>query len=405
MRIAYVVNQYPKVSHSFIRREIQALERAGTDVQRIAMRGWRDELVDAEDTRERERVRYVLRGGALPLLGAATYCLMTRPGRFATALALAWRTSRGSDKGRWRHFVYFLEACLVARWVGRDRVCHLHAHFGTNSTDVAMLAAGLAGVGFSFTVHGPEEFDRSHAIALAEKVARARFVVAVSSFGRSQLYRILAPAHWAKVHVVRCGLDRSSFGHAEVCPNAGPRLVCVGRICEQKGQLLLVDALAALRERGVPFMIVFAGDGELRGELERRIDARGLRDAARITGWISGPQVQHELLQARALVLPSFAEGLPVVIMEAMALGRPVVTTFVAGIPELVAHGETGWLVPAGDVPALADAIERCLAADVPTLARVGGQARQRVLEQHDVDVEARRLMQLFREAGAGLAA
>jgi glycosyltransferase involved in cell wall biosynthesis len=399
LHVAYLINQYPMVSHSFIRREILALERRGVRVQRIALRGWTGPLAGADDVLERERTQHVLAGGAGALIASLARMLLTRPGRALSVLGEALRMARGSDRSLPYHLVYFAEACVAADWIERSGARHLHAHFGTNSAEVAMLAARLASIGFSFTVHGPEEFDRPQAIGLAEKIARSDFVVAISSFGRSQLLRWTAFAQWPKVHVVHCGIDRSygeTGASGEPSTQAPRRLVCVGRICEQKGQLLLLSAMRRVLDRGADFELVLAGDGEMRAEVERLCAELDLASRVRITGWISGDQVRDELLGARALVLPSFAEGLPVVIMEAMALARPVISTYVAGIPELVRAGETGWLVPAGDVDALVDAIEACLRADAATLAAMGEAGRQRVLARHDVDVEAARLAVLF---------
>jgi glycosyltransferase involved in cell wall biosynthesis len=252
---------------------------------------------------------------------------------------------------------------------------------------------------YSFTAHGPEEFDGARFIGLAEKVRRAAFVVAISSFGRSQLYRWIDHAQWGKIHVVHCGLGAEFRNEAGLGPSGAARLVCVGRLCEQKGQLLLIAAMRKVLDRGRTFELVLAGDGEMRSDLEALIRALHLEAHVRITGWISGEQVRQEVLAARALVLASFAEGLPVVIMEAMALRRPVLSTFVAGIPELVVAGESGWLFPAGDVEALADAIQNCLAATASELDAMGVAARARVLVRHDIDVEASRLHGLIQHA------
>ena len=176
---------------------------------------------------------------------------------------------------------------------------------------------------------------------------------------------------------------------------AARRLVCVGRLCEQKGQLLLVEAARRLAAQGIEFELVLAGDGELRSEIEALIGRYKLQDRVRITGWISGDEVREQILAARALVLPSFAEGLPIVIMEAMALKRPVISTFVAGIPELVHPGEHGWLVPAGDVEALADVMRACLETPVETLVRMGEAAHKRVLERHSVDTRGSQAQQV----------
>jgi colanic acid/amylovoran biosynthesis glycosyltransferase len=396
MRIAYLVNQYPKVSHSFIRREILALERQGVEVVRIALRGWDGELVDEEDHLERERTRYVLGEGASALLLAVTRVLLTRPVRLVQALALAWRTGRRADRPLPVHLAYLAEACLIESWLRETGVQHLHAHFGTNSAEVAMLVRTLGGPPWSFTVHGPEEFDKRDLIGLADKIRNCAFVVAVSSYGRSQLYRCVEHRHWPKVHVVHCGLEPTFLATPARLPNAARRLVCVGRLCEQKGQQLLVDAAQRLLASGSDFELVLVGDGEMRADIEALALRYGLQSRVRITGWMSGAQVREEILAARALVLPSFAEGLPVVIMEAMALRRPVISTFVAGIPELVQPGKHGWLVPAGDAEALAHAMRACLDTPAHQLACMGEAAHKRVLERHSVDIEAGKIVELF---------
>jgi colanic acid/amylovoran biosynthesis glycosyltransferase len=402
MRIAYLVNQYPKVSHSFIRREILALERRGVEVVRIALRVWDGELLDEEDQLERERTRYVLREGAPALLLALTRMLLTRPVCLMRALALAWRMGRRADRPRPVHLAYLAEACRIEPWLREAGIEHLHAHFGTNSAEVAMLVRTLGGPPWSFTVHGPEEFDKRDLIGLADKIRHCAFVVAISSYGRSQLYRCVEHGHWPKVNVVHCGLEPTFLATPARPPSGARRLVCVGRLCEQKGQQLLVEAVQRLSALGEDFDLVLAGDGEMRADIEALIARYGLQARVRITGWISGEQVREEILAARALVLPSFAEGLPVVIMEAMALRRPVISTFVAGIPELVQPGRHGWLVPAGDVEALAHAMQACLDAPAHQLAGMGEAAHSRVRERHNVDIEAAKLAKLFHGVGRG---
>ena len=401
MKIAYLVNQYPKVSHSFIRREILALERQGFDVLRIAIRGWDGELVDADDLRERDRTRYVLEDGMASLLLAAARMFIAAPGRFLEALVLALKMGWRADRSWPFHLIYLAEASRMVPWMARFGVRHLHAHFGTNSAEVALLATALGGPPFSFTVHGPEEFDKPQFLHIREKVRRSAFVAAISSFGRSQLMRWIDYADWPKVQVVHCGLEPVFHAGAAVPIPSALRIVCVGRLCEQKGQLLLIEALALLQKKGLVLDLVLAGDGEMRAELELLIAQRQLQDRVRITGWISSDQVRAEILAARALVLPSFAEGLPVVIMEAMALRRPVLTTYVAGIPELVLPGINGWLFPAGDVDALAAALEAFLATPLSVLETMGEAGHQRVLERHAVDIEAAKLARLFRASAA----
>ncbi len=397
MRIAYLVNHYPTVTHGFIRSEILALERCGVEILRIALREWDAAPLDAENQLERERTRYVLREGAPALLIAQGRMLLTRPVRLLQALALALRMSHRAERPVPAHLAYLAEACCIEPWLRAAGIEHVHAHFGTNSAEVAMLVHALGGPQWSFTVHGTESFDNPRLIGLAKKVRNCAFVVAVSSHGRSQLYRLVEHELWYKVQVVYCGLELAFHATATRPSSTARRLVCVGRLSEEKGQLLLVEAAQRLAAQGVEFELVLAGDGELRPDIEALVKYHNLQARVRITGWISREQVRDEILAARALVLPSFAEGLPIVIMEAMALKRPVISTFVGGIPELVHPGENGWLVPAGDVEALADVMRACLETSVETLARMGEAAHKLVSERHSVDTQAAKLDKLFK--------
>jgi glycosyltransferase involved in cell wall biosynthesis len=399
--VAYFINQYPKVSHSFIRREILALEQQGLEIERIALRGWSDHIVDADDMRERTKTRYVLEQGLPALLFAMLHALLASPLRLVSALALAARMGWRSERPMLYHLIYVAEACRMLPWLKSAGVQHIHAHFGTNSAEIVMLANTLGGPSYSFTVHGTEVFDKPEFLGLAEKVRRAAFVVTVSSFGRGQIYRWIDHADWPKVLVVHCGLEPAFHSVAPTPPPAAPRLVCVGRLSGEKGQLLLIEACHRLAQKGLPFELVLAGDGEMRPELEALIARHGLGDRVRITGWISSDLVRDEILAARGLVLPSFAEGLPVVIMEAMALRRPVIATYVGGIPELVRPGENGWLVPAGSVDDLAMALEDFMRTPDDVLLRMADAAYERVVARHDIDTEAAKLARLYRDSAS----
>jgi colanic acid/amylovoran biosynthesis glycosyltransferase len=399
LRIAYLINQYPKVSHTFIRREILALERRGVKVARFALRGWDTSCVDVEDVREQARTRYVLQQGTAPLVIASARTLFTSPVPFWGALRLALRMCRWSDRPLIYHLIYLAEACRLVPWLRNCGAAHVHAHFGTNAAEVVMLARALGGPSYSITVHGPEEFDKPHALSLGEKVRRSAFTVAISSFARSQIYRWIDRTHWPKVNVVHCGIEPAFHEGSFPRVLAAPRLVCLGRLSPEKGQLLLIEAATLLAAKGLPFELTLVGDGPMRRAIEALVTERGLDGRIKLTGSVSIERVRDELLNARALVLPSFAEGLPVVIMEAMALRRPVLTTWVAGIPELVRHGVDGWLFPAGSVTSLAEAMEDCLQRPVEELWVMGDSARARVLERHSVEEQAVRLDELFTHA------
>jgi glycosyltransferase involved in cell wall biosynthesis len=277
----------------------------------------------------------------------------------------------------------------------------VHAHFGTNPATVALLCRALGGPPWSFTVHGPEEFDRPEQLGLGEKIARAAFAVAVSDFGRSQLCRWSAPEAWERLHVVHCGLDDDFLAAPAAPVPEARRLVCVGRLAGQKGQPFLVEAAARLRSEGLRFEVELVGDGPVRAELEAQIRRRGVGEEVRLVGWADAAGVRGRLRAARAMVLPSLAEGLPVAVMEAFALGRPVISTRLAGIPELVRPGENGWLVTPARVDELVDAMREALTAPVERLEALGRAGRERVAREFRAATEAATLEGLFRGARA----
>ena len=401
MKLGYLVNTYPRASHSFIRREIHALERAGLAVHRFAMRSDRGALVDPADLAEDDLTEHVLRAGVKRLVPTALKWLATHPRQSLTALQLALACGRRGaggtpgTGGRARHMIYLIEAAYIAARARTLGLTHIHAHFGTNSSTVAMLAHALGGPTYSFTTHGPEEFDAPRALALDLKLQNAAFAVAISSYGRSQLARWCPPALWPNIQVVHCGIEPAMFTAPPPLPTHGPHLVAIGRLSGQKGFALLVEAIAIVVKTLPSLHLTLVGDGELRPQIEAAIADHGLAAHITLTGWLPEAGVRAALHDATALILPSFAEGLPVVIMEAMAAARPIIATAIAGIPELVTP-DCGWLVPAGDAQALADAIATLAKTPPETLAQMGQSARTRVLTRHNIDTEAAKLRGLF---------
>lgn len=404
VKLAYLVNTYPRASHTFIRREIQALERIAIPVHRFAMRSDRAALIDAGDIAEDFRTEHVLEMGAFRLLSTALLWLVTHPAATLVALASAFACgARGAGGpsgtgGRLRHLIYLVEAAYIARRCHDLGIGHLHAHFGTNSATVALLAHALGGPRYSFTVHGPEEFDAPHALSLRQKIEGAAFVVAISSFGRSQLCRWVAPAHWDKIKVVHCGIEPDRFPQPMPLPPGGPHLVAVGRLAPQKGFGILIEAMALAAPALPDLHLTLVGDGELQGQIKGMTDKFGLGPRITLTGWQDEEGVRRALDAAQALILPSFAEGLPMVLMEAMANGRPVIATAIAGVPELV-NRDCGWVVPAGDAMALATAIHALAQMPADRLAEMGRAARQTVFDRHDIDQLASALARHFHEA------
>ena len=412
MKVLYLVNLYPKVSHTFIRREIEGVEACGVEVERVSLRRVSEPLVDPVDRAEELRTWVVLDAGVVGLLRAVLSIALRRPRRLCSALRDAIRLGRRSERGVVYHIAYLAEACALAcRYA--SGIDHVHAHFATNPAAVALLWNRLGGPPYSFTAHGTLDFDNPPAVSLAEKIHRARFAIAVCQYGRGQMMRWTDEADWNKLHVVRCGVEESFLDQAPVPIPSAPRLVCVARFSPEKALSVLLRALHRLVSEGREVELILAGDGPEREKLCALIAELGLGQHVRLTGLLSGPQVREAILGARAMVLTSFSEGLPVVIMEALALGRPVVASSITGIPELIQQGVTGWLFPVGSIEELAQALREVLERSPNELALLGRQGAQRVARLHDARVEAARLAQLFqsgsdqheRQSASGLTA
>jgi glycosyltransferase involved in cell wall biosynthesis len=394
VRLAYLCNLYPAVSHSFVRREIEGVEAAGHEVHRFSLRPPRADLKDEADLREAAKTEVVLRKGALQLLIAALLLTLSRPRLTFRAISAARGLSGAGINQKFRHFAYWLEAAWLTRRLERLRVEHVHAHFGTNPVAVAMIVRAWGGPPFSVTVHGPNEFDSPVHLSLSRKIAAARLVAGISAYGRSQLMRWSSPADWGKIKIIRCGLGPDFLNRTPIPVQPDSKeFVCIARLAAAKGLPLLIEASARLRDRGEQFTVTIIGDGELRSSLEEQIRREKLEDYVRLAGIRSSADIREHLESARAFVLPSFAEGLPVVIMEALALARPVVTTRIAGIPELV-DDQCGWVITPGSVEELVGALSAALHASSEELDRRGRVGRERVVTLHDARRNAAELVE-----------
>jgi glycosyltransferase involved in cell wall biosynthesis len=397
--LGYLTNQYGRASDTFIRQEVLGLRARGHQVHTFSVRR-PDDYVESEDIlRERAGTTYLLQVSPLFLLVNAFARLLRYPRSTLRASVIAWKTKRPGFKGAlWQAF-YFVEAAWLARCITRGKIEHLHNHIATNSASVCMLAATMAGVSWSMTVHGPHEFVDPSGWAFPHKLQSATFTAFISEFARSQAMWHSPAAAWPRFQIVRCGLDRGFLDAPATPAPLQPRFVFVGRLAPEKGVTLLMDAVASLGARGLAVQLVVIGDGPCRGELERRIARGHLQEVVKLLGWQSTQRVREEILASRALVLPSFAEGLPIVLMEALALHRPVIATQVAGIPELVEHGVNGWLVPPGSVDALCRALHEVLRASPLELSEMGKAGARRVRERHDASSSVAALEALFTQA------
>lgn len=289
---------------------------------------------------------------------------------------------------------YLGEAILIAYWLHRHRIEHLHCHFGNAASNAAMLAARIARLPWSITFHGIDLDEPEH-FRHADKLADCRFAVCISKFGRSRLMYSTPAEQWHKIHLVRCGLPFPEASTLTDLPGQG-RILCVARLSAEKGHIILLQALAKLHQRGMNFFCTMVGDGPMRSQLEQMVVKLGLSGKVSFAGALPPDAVSEQNRQSDLLVLASFGEGIPVALMEAMSHQRPVVATYVGGIPELVRDGHNGYLVPAGSVGDLAEALERLL-SNVDDARIMGKHGRATVAEGYRLDVAATRLAALFR--------
>jgi colanic acid/amylovoran biosynthesis glycosyltransferase len=399
-RIGYLTSGYPAVSHTFITREVEALRALGVDVRTFGIRRAPPEtLLTEHDRRIADETFAVFPIDRRRLVRVHARALRSHPVRYLMTLRRALRLSPGGARATLWHLFYFVEAIYLWDELEAQEIRHVHAHFANVASAVAMLVAIYGqGMSWSFTMHGPTEFDDVTMYALAQKVRSSAFVACISDHCRAQLMKLVQPEYWSKLHVVRCGLDLEDLSPPDVdcVSSAGPlQVLCVGRLVPDKGQLLLLEAMAELCRRGVAAALTLVGDGPDRDALAQAAQCLAISDSVTFRGSLEPNDVAALYRTTDVFCLPSFAEGLPVVLMEAMAHGLPVVTTRIAGISELVEDGVNGAVVPAGRVDRLADELAR-LAADPVLRARWGQAGSERVRREYDIRGSAQRLARLL---------
>lgn len=393
-RIAYLSGRYPAVSLTFIQREIEALRELGAEIVTCSIRRTPpSEHPGPAEKAEAAATFYVIDAAKNPMtLLAAQAPALLEPRRYFSTLALAWRTRSSGLKAWLYQLFYFVEATVLARHLKSEGVERVHNHFISGSATVTMLAARLAGLPYSFTLHGPADLIEPRRWRLDEKIARAEFVACISHYARSQAMLQSAAEDWVKLRIIHCGVMPERYRPGDK-GEEGLHLVFVGRLAPVKGLRVLLEALEEAAKRVPGLRLTIVGDGEERAALEAL--ARPLGDLVRFTGYLSQDEVSEMLASADAVVLPSFAEGVPVVLMEAMAAEVPVIATRVAGVAELVEDGVSGFVVPPGDPAALVEGIV-ALASDAGRRKKMGKAGRVKVEAEFDVRREAARLLSLF---------
>lgn len=389
MRVTYFTNTYPAVSHTFIKREILALERLGYEIQRVTIRAAQGGLVDEEDRAEAGKTIALT---AIPRARSAAMLLRRiahRPAACFAALRFGLRLARRGGISSGKMIAYTIEAALLAELCDEQDSRLLRVHFGTNGAAVARLCRRMGGPPYSIAYHGPDDFDAPVKWDVAGVIDESAFVTAISRFCTAQLRRWAPLEQWDKIAIVRCGVDERFLTPAPL-PAQRPRRLCtIARIAPPKGLPVLIDAIAEANARGATVELDVVGDGPLRAGLGQRCKALGIERVVRFHGALSGEDVRRVITGASGMVVASFAEGVPVVLMEAMGMGRPAIATRIMGIPELVADGESGWLVNPAD---LSDLVRAILAFDAATdedLSRMGAAAHQAVLASHSIQGQA----------------
>ncbi len=400
LRIAYLTSRYPAISHTFIFREVLRLRERGIDV-RVASINEPDrpaEDMPIDEASESEKTFYVKRQGAWRALITTAVAVAVSPLDVLRGLTLAIQLAGADIRRIVLHLFYFVEALLLIDWMKRNRLTHLHVHFATAVATVALLAARISRTPFSMTVHGPDEFFDVSRYSLKTKVEEAAFICCIGEFCKSQLMKEVDPRYWPKLVTVPLGVDLEEFApqdHPGTLPEF--RMLCVGRLVPQKGQHILLDAMARLASMGRQAHLTLVGDGPHRASLERLVHEQGLANRVTFTGPQNRNRVRGYLAESDLFVLPSFAEGIPVALMEAMAMEVPCISTYVAGIPELIRSGCDGELVPASDADALAAAIARLMEDD--SLRReMGRSSRRRIGEKYNLEKNIGLLAETFRE-------
>ncbi|MEI7787370.1 MAG: glycosyltransferase family 4 protein [Chlorobiaceae bacterium] len=394
--IAYLCSEYPAISHTFIYREIESLRKAGMIVHTASIHKPTNlSMMTSAEQLEAEHTMMVLSQSISSIIGAHLHCILKKPAGYLRMTAGAWKLLTKGPKSPVKALAYFAEAGILLQWLHRLGITHIHEHFANPTAIVAMLMKTYGGISYSLSVHGPDIFYRVDSAMLEEKIKEAAFVRCISHYCLSQIMRISEPAKWHKLHIVRCGVNPDLYTVRTEPHNAIPNILCVGRLVPAKGQQILLEASILLKKRGIKFHLTFVGDGPDKNALEQFVVSSSLSGSVTFTGALGQDKVHSYYDNADLFVLASFAEGVPVVLMEAMAKEIPVISTRITGIPELIEHEHDGLLATPGDREDLALQIRKLL--DNPDLRRELGQAgRKKVSSLYNQHINNQQMVNLF---------
>jgi glycosyltransferase involved in cell wall biosynthesis len=397
MKIGYLISQYPAVNHTYILREVLSLRRRGVEVLPVSVR--RPDRAAAalseEEAAEAQQTFSVLGAGAGYAFAINLRVLMRHPIRYIRGLGYAWALTRGTPRLMLSYTVYFFEAVVAGHYFTSRGVQNVHTHFAST---VLLLLSKVFPIRYSMTLHGSGEFVNVAEFHLAEKVRQAQFVITISHFGRSQVLNASDLTQWRKVFVVPLGVDTEEYAPAPPRPRAAGaplRLISVGHLSRVKGFPILIEAVHMLRRQGRNVELTLVGEGSCRFELEALVTALALGECVRIVGACNHDRIPQYLAGSDVFVLSSFLEGIPVVLMEAMAMELPCVATRITGIPEIIDDGIDGLLVPPASAEGIAEKIGQ-LVDDESLARRLAVAGRAKVLARYELHRNADRLCEVF---------
>lgn len=400
-QIGYLISRYPAYSHTFIQREVEGLREKGLTIFTASINPT-DIPEDSLSPTNREETRqtfYVKNQGVLKALGIFACHFIKNPIKLFKGLFFSLSLAKYDLKRMIFHVFYFVEAVLIYNWMKTNKLNHLHVHFANPASTVAMIASKIFPITFSMTIHGPDEFYDVTSNFLKEKIERAKFIFCISYYTQSQVMRLVNPNFWGKLQVCYLGIDPNKYNPRDkqtpLLSGRPIQILSVGRLSPNKGQRILLEAFKALKQEGKNIQLTLVGDGPDRKELEQWVVKNDLDNVVIFKGALEANLVIDFFKTSDLFALTSFAEGLPVALMEAMAFEIPCITTAINGIPEMIINEKNGLLVPASDINQTIIAVRKAV-DDGAYRKTLGQEARETIVDKFNLSKNIERLSQLF---------
>jgi len=403
MKIAYILDLFPVISETFIVKEILELKRNGLEVSIFSLRDTKgtefSKVIHADSAALIPNVVYLpslLKWGKIQIFFSHLYFFIHRPINYIRTLFFS-RRNKGNT------FKFFKRSALLAMELKKLGIDHLHAHFSLDSCKISMLTSLLTGIPYSFTIHAHDIFRQDLSDLTEEKFQHAKFVASISNYNKEYIIGKYPSIESDKIKIVHCGIDIRNHQSALIRSKKPFTIISVGRLVDQKGYKFLIQACAIIkRKHKISFSCTIIGEGKNRSELDSMISRFELNDIIFLPGAMDQEQVLKALQSANIFALPCTAEkngamdGIPVALMEAMAMGLPVISTNISGIPELIKDG-AGILVEPEDPEQLASAILKVYNLNDRDLKEMAMKGRSIVMEEFSLTSEVKKLVQLFR--------